>query len=237
LWNPVPVSSRLPSSSYLPLFLLRRVYIIKALICTPVSASLPSFFLLPPSFLLPSSFPLLPPQKNGKPGALSISTAREYTPSKLSSGLSHPPSHPSSSLLPSSCSLLPPSFLLLPPPSFLLLIPQKNGKPGALSISTAREYTSKLSSGLLSQPPSRPSSCSLLLLPSFCSLLLPPPYPTEWKAWGLVDLNCKRVYAIKALVWTPVSASLGYVPLPLYGKVDEVKENRPAQEKATLPGK
>jgi hypothetical protein len=43
--------------------------------------------------------------------------------------------------------------------------------------------------------------------------------------------------AVKALIWTPVSDSLGYVPLPLYGKVDEVKANQPAQEKATLPGK
>eukprot|EP01127_Copromyxa_protea_P009743 TRINITY_DN2315_c0_g3_i2.p1 TRINITY_DN2315_c0_g3~~TRINITY_DN2315_c0_g3_i2.p1 ORF type:complete len:347 (+),score=87.69 TRINITY_DN2315_c0_g3_i2:709-1749(+) len=57
----------------------------------------------------------------------------------------------------------------------------------------------------------------------------------HWSAWGLVDLNCKRVYAIKVLVWTEVSASVGYAPLELYGHVDEVKTNQPAVEKQTLP--
>ena len=58
----------------------------------------------------------------------------------------------------------------------------------------------------------------------------------DWKAYGLVDLNCKRVYAVKVMVWTKVSASVAYVPLDLYGYVDEAKPIKPAVETHKLPG-
>lgn len=59
-----------------------------------------------------------------------------------------------------------------------------------------------------------------------------------WKAYGLVDLNCKRVYAVKVVIWNTakVSAAVGYLPLDLYGEVSEVKKNQPATEKFVLPG-
>lgn len=64
----------------------------------------------------------------------------------------------------------------------------------------------------------------------------------EWKAWALVDLSCRRVYAIKVIMTeSPAIAKkragcLGYVLCPEYG--DVLNETRPVQyavEKATLP--
>jgi len=57
----------------------------------------------------------------------------------------------------------------------------------------------------------------------------------EYKVWGLVDLNCRRVYALKVLLFTPVSAALGYALVPLYGTTNVSKPNQPAVEKATIP--
>jgi len=57
----------------------------------------------------------------------------------------------------------------------------------------------------------------------------------EWKAWGLVDTNCRRVYAVKVIITTPVSGALGYCLVDLYGNVEETKPNKPAEEKAVLP--
>ncbi|ORZ22689.1 hypothetical protein BCR41DRAFT_369040 [Lobosporangium transversale] len=55
----------------------------------------------------------------------------------------------------------------------------------------------------------------------------------NWTIWALVDLNCRRVYGFKVLVYhgkkTPVktSACLGYAPCPLYCEDD--METRPIQ--------
>ncbi|KAF5364591.1 hypothetical protein D9758_005582 [Tetrapyrgos nigripes] len=63
----------------------------------------------------------------------------------------------------------------------------------------------------------------------------------EWKAWALVDLSCRRIYAFKVLVTKGVKdgkglACLGYVLNPPYGSV--IDEERPALhaiEKVTFP--
>ncbi|KIJ46760.1 hypothetical protein M422DRAFT_59571 [Sphaerobolus stellatus SS14] len=64
----------------------------------------------------------------------------------------------------------------------------------------------------------------------------------EWKAWALVDLSCRRVYAIKILLQEGKTikkkrfASLGYVAVPSYG--DIIGKTRPiqyAKESVTLP--
>ncbi|KAF9584540.1 hypothetical protein BGW38_006087 [Lunasporangiospora selenospora] len=64
----------------------------------------------------------------------------------------------------------------------------------------------------------------------------------NWTIWALVDLNCRRVYGFKILVYhgsmTPVryAASLGYVACPLYG--EEQMETRPicyAEETKIVP--
>ncbi|GJJ15629.1 hypothetical protein Clacol_009907 [Clathrus columnatus] len=64
----------------------------------------------------------------------------------------------------------------------------------------------------------------------------------EWKAWALVDLSCRRVYAFKVmiiegrLIPTKRFGCLGYVLCPEYGDaVDEIRPIQLAREKATLP--
>src|SRR5690606_26331168 len=74
-----------------------------------------------------------------------------------------------------------------------------------------------------------------------------------WKAWALIDRNCRRVYAFKVLLTNkprieggkPTALSFGYVPLPIYGNSsddngDEIlnMESRPiryATETVTIP--
>jgi len=57
------------------------------------------------------------------------------------------------------------------------------------------------------------------------------------KAWALVDLSCKRVYAIKAMIMTKEgkSCSMGYAKLKLYGFQTDTKPNQPAKEVETAP--
>ncbi|KIJ38048.1 hypothetical protein M422DRAFT_76003 [Sphaerobolus stellatus SS14] len=64
----------------------------------------------------------------------------------------------------------------------------------------------------------------------------------EWRAWALVDLSCRRIYAIKILLQEGKTikkkrfASLGYVAVPSYG--DIIEKTRPiqyAKESVTLP--
>ncbi|KAJ8463276.1 hypothetical protein ONZ45_g17639 [Pleurotus djamor] len=64
----------------------------------------------------------------------------------------------------------------------------------------------------------------------------------EWKSWALVDLNCRRVYAIKVLltqgnnVAEKKYACLGYVACPSYGDVLKLsKPVRHAKEKVQMP--
>lgn len=64
----------------------------------------------------------------------------------------------------------------------------------------------------------------------------------EWRAWALVDLSCRRVYAFKVIMTEgrliPVKrlGSLGYVLCPEYGDVlDETRPIQLAKEIATLP--
>jgi len=59
----------------------------------------------------------------------------------------------------------------------------------------------------------------------------------EAKAWALIDLNCKRVYAVKVMIVTKpaISAQLGYHKVALYGDVSETKPNKPAVEKEKFP--
>jgi len=64
----------------------------------------------------------------------------------------------------------------------------------------------------------------------------------EWKAWAMVDLSCRRVYAIKVLMQEGKLVNkkrlgcLGYVPVPLYGDVcGETRPIRYAVESAKLP--
>jgi len=63
--------------------------------------------------------------------------------------------------------------------------------------------------------------------------------PVIKKAWALIDLNCKRVYAIKAMIYANNGslkpAQVGYAPLTVYGSVKETKENKPATEVAAFP--
>ncbi|KAF4601724.1 hypothetical protein EYR40_004923 [Pleurotus pulmonarius] len=64
----------------------------------------------------------------------------------------------------------------------------------------------------------------------------------EWKAWALVDINCRRVYALKVLlnqgpnVSVKKYACLGYVPCPPYGGVlRNTRQIRHATEKVLMP--
>jgi len=63
--------------------------------------------------------------------------------------------------------------------------------------------------------------------------------PVIKKAWALVDLACKRVYAVKAMCYANNGslkpASVGYAKLTLYGSVTEVKTNQPATEIVAFP--
>jgi len=59
----------------------------------------------------------------------------------------------------------------------------------------------------------------------------------EWKALGLVDLGCQRVYAVKVILFnkSKASAALAYWPVPLYGSTDEEHVVQLAIEKEQIP--
>ncbi|CAO3571724.1 unnamed protein product [Mortierella alpina] len=64
----------------------------------------------------------------------------------------------------------------------------------------------------------------------------------KWEVWALVDLSCRRVYGLKALLmqgsWRPrkTTAVLGYAPCPNYGEGDlEERPIRYAEEKSVFP--
>jgi len=68
------------------------------------------------------------------------------------------------------------------------------------------------------------------------------PKTWEWSAWALVDVSCRRVYAIKVLlkeskqVLNPRMGCVGYILCPSYGKVlDEKREISYAKEVIRLP--
>eukprot|EP00298_Acanthocystis_sp_HF-20_P011243 c19296_g2_i1.p1 GENE.c19296_g2_i1~~c19296_g2_i1.p1 ORF type:complete len:805 (+),score=333.77 c19296_g2_i1:286-2415(+) len=43
----------------------------------------------------------------------------------------------------------------------------------------------------------------------------------SWKAYLLIDRLCKRVYAVKFVLQTPHTMSIGYFKIPLYGEISE----------------
>ncbi|KAI1288891.1 hypothetical protein EDD11_009565 [Mortierella claussenii] len=64
----------------------------------------------------------------------------------------------------------------------------------------------------------------------------------DWKIWALVDLNCRRVYGFKVLLYpgssTPIkiAATLGYAACPYYGGDDlETRPIRYAEETKIVP--
>ncbi|KAJ3319872.1 hypothetical protein HDV06_005848 [Boothiomyces sp. JEL0866] len=59
----------------------------------------------------------------------------------------------------------------------------------------------------------------------------------EHKFYGLIDPNCKRMYAVKVLLTQKEgkSAVLGYVPLPLYGENKETRPIKYAHESVKFP--
>ncbi|KAJ3776109.1 hypothetical protein FB446DRAFT_329963 [Lentinula raphanica] len=67
------------------------------------------------------------------------------------------------------------------------------------------------------------------------------PSAWSWKAWALVDLSCRRLYAFKILILKPSGTShtyacMGYVSCPDYGgSYEETRPIRYATEAATFP--
>eukprot|EP00005_Dracoamoeba_jomungandri_P002117 CAMPEP_0174253674 /NCGR_PEP_ID=MMETSP0439-20130205/3044_1 /TAXON_ID=0 /ORGANISM="Stereomyxa ramosa, Strain Chinc5" /LENGTH=589 /DNA_ID=CAMNT_0015334835 /DNA_START=9 /DNA_END=1778 /DNA_ORIENTATION=- len=56
-----------------------------------------------------------------------------------------------------------------------------------------------------------------------------------WKSYALVDLNCKRVYAIKVIAGSKYSAAVAYIGIELYGDSEEEREPLLVDEQVLLP--